>query len=85
MALGQHRIEYEVIEGWEQMPEGWAFVEVAGVACDSQDRVYVFNRGAHPMIVFDKEGKFLNALGRRHVQGTARGEKLMMSFPPSRE
>ena len=32
MALGPHRIEYEVIEGWEQMPEGWAFVEVAGVA-----------------------------------------------------
>jgi streptogramin lyase len=69
MALGQHRIEYEVIEGWEQMPEGWAFVEVAGVACDSQDRVYVFNRGAHPMIVFDKEGKFLNAWGEGMFKG----------------
>jgi hypothetical protein len=63
MALGKHRMEYEVIEGWEQMPEGWSFIEVAGVACDSQDRVYVFNRGAHPMIVFDKDGKFLNAWG----------------------
>ena len=49
MALGKHKIEYEVLEGWEQMPEGWSFIEVAGVACDSQDRVYVFNRGAHPM------------------------------------
>ena len=29
MAPGLHRIEHEVIEGWEQMPEGWAFVEVA--------------------------------------------------------
>jgi DNA-binding beta-propeller fold protein YncE len=45
------------------MPEGWSFVEVAGVACDSKDRVYVFNRGEHPVIVFDKEGKFLNAWG----------------------
>jgi len=35
MALGKHKIEYEVIEGWEQMPEGWSFIEVAGVACDS--------------------------------------------------
>ena len=69
MALGQHRIEYDVIEGWEQMPEGWAFVEVAGVACDSRDRVYVFNRGAHPMIVFDKEGKFLNAWGEGMFKG----------------
>ena len=69
MAPGPHRIEYEVIEGWEQMPEGWAFVEVAGVACDSQDRVYVFNRGAHPMIVFDKEGRFLNAWGEGMFKG----------------
>ena len=44
MALGPHKIEYEVIQGWEQMPEGYSFMEVAGVACDSQDRVYVFNR-----------------------------------------
>jgi sugar lactone lactonase YvrE len=63
MALGAHRLEYEVIEGWEQMPDGWSFVEVAGVACDSKDRVYVFNRGEHPVIVFDKDGKFLDAWG----------------------
>ena len=30
MALGEHRLEYEVLEGWEQLPEGWSFVEVAG-------------------------------------------------------
>jgi len=54
MAPGKHRIEYEVLEGWQRLPEGWSFVEVAGVACDSKDRVYVFNRGAHPVIVFDK-------------------------------
>ncbi len=63
MAWGEHRLEYEVLEGWEQLPEGWSFVEVAGVAVDSQDRVYVFNRGDHPVIVFDKEGQFLNAWG----------------------
>lgn len=63
MAWGEHRLEYEVLEGWEQLPEGWSFVEVAGVAVDSQDRVYVFNRGDHPVIVFDKEGQFLTAWG----------------------
>ena len=63
MAIGPHRLEYEVLEGWEQLPEGWSFVEVAGVAVDSRDRVYVFNRGAHPMIVFDKDGRFLDAWG----------------------
>ncbi len=63
MPIGNHKLEYEVLEGWEQLPEGWSFVEVAGVAVDSQDRVYVFNRGAHPVIVFDKDGAFLNAWG----------------------
>lgn len=63
MTIGDHKLEYEVLEGWERLPEGWSFVEVAGVAVDSSDRVYVFNRGDHPVIVFDKEGKFLDAWG----------------------
>lgn len=63
MTIGEHKLEYEVLEGWERLPEGWSFVEVAGVAVDSSDRVYVFNRGDHPVIVFDKEGKFLDAWG----------------------
>lgn len=63
MAKNRHKLEYEVVEGWEQMPDGWSFVEVAGVATDSRDRVYVFCRGDHPMIVFDKEGQFLSAWG----------------------
>lgn len=57
------RIEFEVIEGWETLPEGWSFVEVAGVATDSKDRVYAFNRGEHPVIVFDADGNFLTAWG----------------------
>ena len=30
---------------------------------DKQDNVYVFNRGEHPMMVFDREGNFLRAWG----------------------
>jgi len=63
MSLGTHKLEYEVLEGWERMPEGWSFVEVAGVATDSRDRVIVFCRGEHPVLVFDREGKFLTAWG----------------------
>ena len=39
MSFGQYKLGYEVLEGWEQLPEGWSFVEVAGVAINSQDRV----------------------------------------------
>ena len=41
--------------------EGWSFVEAVAVATDSQDRVYVYNRGQHPVIVFDREGRFLTS------------------------
>ena len=58
-----NKIEYEVIEGWEQLPQGWSFVEVAGVATDSQERVYAFNRGDHPMIIFDGDGTFIESWG----------------------
>jgi hypothetical protein len=30
---------------------------------DKSDNVYVFNRGAHPMVVFDRDGNFLRSFG----------------------
>jgi DNA-binding beta-propeller fold protein YncE len=42
---------------------GWSWWEVAAVATDRQDRVYVYNRGEHPVIVFDRDGNFLTAWG----------------------
>lgn len=61
--VGAPPYRYEVSEHWEKLPEGWSFVEVAGVATSSHDRVYVFNRGEHPVIVFDRKGAFLGAWG----------------------
>lgn len=55
--------EYQPIERWEKLPTGISWTEVAGVATDSQDRVFVFNRSRYPVIVFDRSGCFLNAWG----------------------
>lgn len=63
MAVDSAGIRYEAVEGWERLPAGWSFNDVAGVATDSEDRVYVFNRGEHPVIVFDPEGTVLEAWG----------------------
>jgi DNA-binding beta-propeller fold protein YncE len=63
MIVGEGSFRYEVAEGWEQLPEGWEHGDVAGVATDSQDRVYVFNRGEHPVIVYDRDGRFLGSWG----------------------
>src|SRR5260370_993232 len=52
-----------VVEGWGKLPDGWAYHEVAGVAVDKQDRAFVFTRGEHPVIVFDRDGNFLRSWG----------------------
>jgi DNA-binding beta-propeller fold protein YncE len=61
--LGSGKFRYEVIENWAKLPDGWSFKDVAAVATDHKDRVYVFNRGEHPMIVFDRDGNFLHSWG----------------------
>src|SRR5438034_11241256 len=61
-------VRYEALTSWEKLPPGWSFVEVAGVATDSQDRVFVFNRGSHPVIVFDRDGKFLSSWGEGIIE-----------------
>ena len=54
---------YRVDPQWGRLPDGWDLRDVAAVAVDRKDNVYVFNRGAHPMIVFDRDGNFLRAWG----------------------
>ena len=63
VALGTARFTYEVAEGWGNLPSGWSFKEAAAVGVDSKDNVYIFNRGAHPMIIFDRQGHFLRSWG----------------------
>ena len=54
---------YRYVDGWAKLPEGWSFRECPGVAVDSKDNVYVFTRGEHPIIVFDRDGNFLHSFG----------------------
>lgn len=54
---------YEANDHWAQLPLGWSWPEVAAVAADSQNRVYVFNRGEHPVIVFNRDGEYLTSWG----------------------
>jgi DNA-binding beta-propeller fold protein YncE len=56
-------MNYRPVEGWGRLPDGWSYVEATSVGVDAGDNVYVFNRGAHPVIVFDREGRFLRSWG----------------------
>jgi DNA-binding beta-propeller fold protein YncE len=61
--VGAAAFTFEANADWAQCPPGYHWPEVAGVACDSQDRVFVFNRGGHPVVVFDRDGTFLFSWG----------------------
>ena len=61
--FGSGEFVYEIVPEWAKLPEGWSFLEVSDVAVDSKDRVYVFNRGDHPMMIFDRDGSFLGSWG----------------------
>src|SRR5262245_27949368 len=57
------RMNYRPVEGWGRLPDGWSFLEATSVAVDAKDNVHVFNRGEHPVIVFDRDGTFLRSWG----------------------
>ncbi len=61
LGSGEHR--YRVVESWAKLPDGWDLKDVASVAVDSRDRVYVFNRGAHPMVVLSRDSDFVKSWG----------------------
>lgn len=63
MRFGSGAYTYEVVEGWGKLPAGWKFGWIPAVAVDSRDRVYVYSRSEHPMVVFDREGQFLASWG----------------------
>ena len=60
VGFGKHT--YELVEGWGKLPEGWTLGQT-GVVTDSRDRVYLFNRSDHPLVVLDREGNFLDSWG----------------------
>ena len=61
MIFGSGDFKYEVVEDWGTLPSGYELIQVAGVAVDSDDRVYAFNRSDHKMVVFESDGTFIKA------------------------
>lgn len=88
--------DYQPVAGWPQLPPKLELGAVSAVATDSKDRVYVAHRAAKPVLVFDRDGKFLHSWGDNHIKSahglridpdgnvwvTDIGNHLVMKFDP---
>ena len=61
--VGSGAFTYRAHTDWQQLPPGWSLVEMAALATDAAGNAYLFNRGEHPVIVLDRDGRFLRSWG----------------------
>ena len=61
--IGSGDFKYNITPIWAKPTQNCFWRDVAGVAVDSKDRVYIFSRGSDPVTVFDNNGNFLNSWG----------------------
>jgi len=55
--------QYELVEGWGELPEGMEWGMVSAVAVDGNGLVHVLRRREPPVIILDENGKFLKSWG----------------------
>lgn len=65
--IGTGPYTYELIRDFFKLPDGQRFGLVSRVAADQQDRIYVFQRQDPPVVVFDRNGKYLGAWGSGEI------------------
>ena len=68
--LGSGNWSYTVVEGWPRLPEGFLLGDCAGAVVDSKGRIFVYTRGEHPVVVFDRDGSYLTSWGHGVFGGT---------------
>ena len=66
MVIGSGDLQFEFVDNWQFVPSGDLITEGIGVAVDSKDHVFVFNRsdGTQPAVLeFDRDCNLLNQWG----------------------
>ena len=58
--LGKDNYSFEPIPDWANLPPEVELGDVAGIAVDEKDRVYLFNRGNSPVVVLSSNGDLLS-------------------------
>ena len=73
---GTRKFDYQVVEGWEQLPAGFVHQDVVGVGVDSRDRVYLLTRGDPRVIVYEADGSFVMSFAEGTFTGRTHGIRI---------
>lgn len=61
--VGSGDFSYEVLDSWGALPEGFKWGQIGSVSVDPRDRVYVFTRTEHPLMLFERDGRYIGTMG----------------------
>ena len=64
VSLGKGRHSYKPVTDWAKLPTDIVLGDVAGIAVDNKDRVYLFNRGSNPVVILSQSGDLLSTWGQ---------------------
>ena len=67
--LGSGEYTFEVDENWAKVPAEITLGDCAAVGVDRHNRAYAFNRGEHPVALFDAEGNLLRTWAKEFFAG----------------
>jgi NHL repeat-containing protein len=54
---------YKAVGAWEQLPAGYSHPDVAAVAVNSKNRAFLFCRAEHPVLIYERDGRFVGSWG----------------------
>ena len=67
MIVGSGEYQYQVNAEWEQLPADLSHPDVCSVAVDSADRVYLLTRNEPFVLVYERDGRFIEAWDAKFV------------------
>jgi DNA-binding beta-propeller fold protein YncE len=63
MTVRAESLDFEPDADFLKLPEGWTLGSCSAVAVNGKGEIILFHRGQHPLICFDKDGKYLRSWG----------------------
>src|SRR5437764_14270572 len=68
-------LNLEPVADFLKLPAGWTLGSCSAVAVNSKGEIFLFHRGQHPLICFDKDGKYQRSWGDGVIE-TAHGLRI---------